>query len=254
MSSSSHGNEGTDYSSETYSSKDVAKRGRKWSRSEDDLLKSAIEKNGACSWKIIAQIVGSRNDLQCFHRWQKVLKPGLTKGPWTYEEDQIILQHVTAGVLKWSTISKKIPGRLGKQIRERYFNHLDPSIKRDPWNALEDRALVQAQARYGNKWAKIATLLPGRPENMVKNRWNVLHYPRKRSESLSISKRFKYERENLLDANSGLDGEETETDSCDLEDEDSCTVENYSRSIEHLSDLEVNESILSAARILISLQ
>lgn len=160
---------------------DLNKKGQKWTQKEDEMLKKAVARFGACSWKSISKVVGTRNDLQCFHRWQKVLKPGLTKGPWTREEDEVILDMINQGIKKWSAIAKQIPGRLGKQIRERYFNHLDPSIKKSPWTAEEDRELLEAQKKIGNKWAKIAKLLPGRPENMVKNRWNVLNYPRKRS-------------------------------------------------------------------------
>lgn len=156
------------------------KRAQKWTNDEDEALKIAVKKFGGCSWKEIAQLVETRNDLQCFHRWQKVLKPGLTKGPWTKDEDDIIIQLVKTGEHKWASIAKQIPGRLGKQIRERYFNHLDPSIKKEPWSVEEDLILRKAQESIGNKWARIAKMIPGRPENMVKNRWSVLNYPRKR--------------------------------------------------------------------------
>jgi len=47
--------------------------------------------------------------------WQ-VLQPGLVKGPWTKEEDQIITDCIEAGVTKWSEIAERIPGRIGKQV------------------------------------------------------------------------------------------------------------------------------------------
>ena len=69
--------------------------------------------------------------MQCLHRWNKVLKPGLVKGPWLKSEDDVVLSMVSEYGLanvKWSLIAAKRPGRIGKQCRERWFNHLDPSL------------------------------------------------------------------------------------------------------------------------------
>lgn len=67
------------------------------------------------------------------------------------------------GFTKWSDIGKRFPNeRTGKQCRERWFNHLDPTLKKGPWSEEEDHALMKAQARMGNAWTKIATEIPGR--------------------------------------------------------------------------------------------
>lgn len=50
---------------------------------------------------------------------------GAIKGPWTAAEDALILQCLAEGMCRWSEIGAKIPGRVGKQCRERFFNHLD---------------------------------------------------------------------------------------------------------------------------------
>jgi hypothetical protein len=52
---------------------------------QDELLRQAVEQHGARNWKTIAGCLTHRTDVQCLHRWQKVLKPGLVKGPWTDE-------------------------------------------------------------------------------------------------------------------------------------------------------------------------
>jgi hypothetical protein len=71
----------------------------------------------------------------------------------------------------WSKIANHLPGRRGEQIRDRYVNTLDRTLKKAPWTPREVNILFQEQRRIGNKWSQIATLLPGRSENGVKNRW-----------------------------------------------------------------------------------
>jgi hypothetical protein len=84
------------------------------------------------------------------------------------------------GIARWSEIAKQVPGRIGKQCRERWFNHLDPEIKKSDWTPEEDAKLIEGQAKLGNKWSLIAKeFLPGRPENAVKNRWNAATRRRK---------------------------------------------------------------------------
>lgn len=144
-----------------------------WSQEEDDLLTRLAQSSTAVSWSAIVKYFPTKTAPQLAGRWEKVLNPRLVKGSWTREEDEAIVAFVREnGDKDWSKIAATLTGRTGKQCRERFRNHLDPTLLKTAWTAEEDQLLIDLHRQYGNSWTKIATFFNGRTDNCIKNRWN----------------------------------------------------------------------------------
>lgn len=116
-------------------------------------------------------------------------KFGARSKAWQAEEDEILLTAVKEkGPKNWSKIAKQINYeiyngnqlRKGKHCRERWFNHLNPDLNsmsylENEWTVQEDEVLLKLHKVNGNSWSFIARNIPGRTENSVRNRWNILN-------------------------------------------------------------------------------
>ncbi|KAL6845760.1 hypothetical protein ACP4OV_024335 [Aristida adscensionis] len=102
-------------------------------------------------------------------------KEGLKKGPWTPEEDQKLLAYIEQhGHGCWRSLPAKAGlQRCGKSCRLRWTNYLRPDIKRGKFSLQEEQTIIQLHALLGNRWSAIATHLPKRTDNEIKNYWNT---------------------------------------------------------------------------------
>jgi hypothetical protein len=132
--------------------------GPRWTTAEDALLRKAVddlEQDGGIDdscWSVLAERLyglNVRTATQVRLRWENILSKGFRKGPWTSGEDEVLYQCVVAadlstGPIDWAMISTRVPGRTAKQCRERWQNHLDPTLRAGPFTAEEDRILEKA--------------------------------------------------------------------------------------------------------------
>jgi len=132
-----------------------------------------LEVATAPKWDTIANQFPGRTPVDCLTQWQSmsISTQVKGKGSWTPAEDFILSAKCTIFGNKWSKIAEFLPGRSGKQCRERFVNHLDPNLKKTCWSDDEEAILIGMHHHQGNKWTHISKNLPGRSDNDVKNHW-----------------------------------------------------------------------------------
>ncbi|XP_058735509.1 transcription factor MYB102-like [Vicia villosa] len=131
-------------------------------------------------------------------------KNGLKRGPWTQEEDQKLIDYIHKhGYGNWRLLPKNAGlQRCGKSCRLRWTNYLRPDIKRGRFSFDEEETIIQLHSILGNKWSAIASRLPGRTDNEIKNYWNT--HIRKRLMRMGIDPVTHSPRLDLLDLSSIL--------------------------------------------------
>ena len=83
---------------------------------------------------------------------KKIKDVKIHRGPWSDVQDLVLTRLVAAhGPRNWSKIARLIPGRVGKQCRERWNNHLCPYVKKSEWCDDDDHAILRGVAELGTR-------------------------------------------------------------------------------------------------------
>ena len=151
-----------------------------WTAEQDNLLCDAHFVN-ANNLEATACALGSVfTPEQCRERLEALRRGDAhRRGSWGQGESGALrdaVQRCTRadGRVIWREVAALIPGRVGKQCRERWVNHLKPGLRKCKWTAEEDRRLRELVAVHGRSWTLLSEHFNGRPENAIKNRWGSL--------------------------------------------------------------------------------
>lgn len=102
-------------------------------------------------------------------------KTQVIRGPWSSAEDLKLVTFIQKhGHENWRALPKQAGLlRCGKSCRLRWINYLRPDVKRGSFSKEEEDTVITLHQTLGNKWSKIASHLPGRTDNEIKNVWNT---------------------------------------------------------------------------------
>ena len=165
-----------------------------WSDKEDALLIGLQKKHGS-AWSTITRLIPGRSHWHVYNRWNSKefqrkysmqsdenSRKGQRK-KWSKGEDVLLIAAVHRCGNK-ETIPRRIfdqcvPGRTRRQCYRRWHYVLNPELKHGPWSDKEDALLFDLQKKHGSNWFKISSLIPGRSNKHVCNRWNSKEFQRK---------------------------------------------------------------------------
>ncbi len=141
-----------------------------WTKEEDAKLIEIGKEFNFKDWKEISKKMHNRTPTQCSGRYKRI-KPGIIKGGWTKEEDEMVIKLIKEHGKNWSIISNLILTKNSKQIRDRFINKLDKNVRNGKFTREEDGKILMYYTKFGRKWTKIASFFTGRTGDMIKNRY-----------------------------------------------------------------------------------
>ena len=154
----------------------------------------------------------------------------------TQEEDEKLRSLVEKlGAHKWDNIAKEMPGRTGRQCRDRYKNYLVPGYFNGQWSAEEDLLLREKYLEFGSQWSKLTKFFHNRSANALKNRWNYFVSRQKIGEFDEPKNRGC--EESLLNSGESCSEVSSASDLSDSSIDDSAKICDFDAAISFLADI-----------------
>jgi hypothetical protein len=223
-----------------------------WPPEEDARLTEVMSNHKSLSvdWEALSLEHGmaGRTARECHDRWTRYLRPGSRKGQWREEEDAIVLRVIfsTGGIsslaaaaeeehressstsssngnvsisafTQWADLAPQLPGRTGKQIRDRWVNYLNPAINHLPFSRDDDLRLWWGHKDLGKRWVEISVKVfhSTRSENHIKNRWYSAAFKKFVAKEFGVDAYFDAKQAQDGDEGGGGDRDDSHHRACD---------------------------------------
>jgi hypothetical protein len=141
----------------------------KWSRDEDEKLKNIVQEKGSKNWKKIAEYFENKTPVQCFYRWNKMIKINTEWSEDDIEKLKFWVQN--NGNMNWTNCARFIKGKTTKCCKDKWQQIAEGEAT---WTNLDEAYLLMAVNAYGTCWSKISKLFPTHLENNVKNKFYAI--------------------------------------------------------------------------------
>ncbi|NWR09324.1 SNPC4 protein, partial [Paradoxornis webbianus] len=198
---------------------------KEWTKDEDQMLLELVQEmrvGNHIPYKKIAYYMEGRDSAQLIYRWTKSVDPSLKKGPWTPEEDGMLMAAVQKYREKeWYKVRTEVPGRSDAQCRDRYLKALHWDVKKGKWSSEEEELLIELVQKHGlGHWSKIASELPHRTGSQCQSKWSIM-IGSKKKKSGATKRRHPDDSSSLSETSSEEDMElQLEDDSEEEEEEE----------------------------------
>ena len=144
-----------------------------WTKEEDDTLLRLMADNAKVGgWCDIAAHIPGRTPKQCRERWCLNLNPNINKGPWTPEEDKMLMDYHARLGNKWAEIASRLNNRTENAVKSRYKSLV--RAKQKLWTLDEDIDIIYCKRALKYRWGTIAKRMENRTKNAIKLRWRYL--------------------------------------------------------------------------------
>lgn len=147
----------------------------KWTKDEEERLKSAITKYGNGNWKKISVDVCTKNPRQCLHKTKTVSFQGRLRRHWTKEEDEKLKMRIEEYGTNWTKVSYGFETRDDIQCKNRYFllcSRIDGKIKK--WTKEEDELLIFLYNEHKGNWKRIEEGMKNKTRKQIRYRVNKM--------------------------------------------------------------------------------